>query len=194
MNALARLSRMLRQSVDVMLHPTVRAFNYYGARALDSDTLLYVTVGVVLIGLVNNLVVGSVDIIGLAYAVVNQLFQFYLFAGLTYFVGRQFGGMGSFPTVAYTFVLFYVPIAVLAAALIWALILLPISLPSLGPLSWLQLIRLVELAALAFYAYQAVQAALYIRRPRDAALTVLIGLAALWLIQLIFRQSTMSAF
>jgi hypothetical protein len=180
MNAQVQLSRMIRQSADVMIHPSVRTFNYYGARASDSETLLYVTVAVVLIGLLNQLIFGHLDLIGLAFSVVNQLFGFYLFAGITYFVGRQFGGMGSFPTVAYTFALFYVPILVLAAVLLWALILLPIGLPSL------LLIRLVELAALAFFAYQAVQAALYIRRPRDAALTVLIGLAALWLIQLVF--------
>jgi hypothetical protein len=183
MNVLTQLSRMLRQSADAMIHPSVRTFNYYGARASDSETLLYVTVGATLVGLLNNLIFGNLDVIGLAYAVVNQLFQFYIFAGIAYFVGRQFGGMGGFQTVAYTFALFYVPILVLFAALIWALILLPISLPPL------RVVPLVQLAALAFYAYQAVQAALYIRRPRDAALTVLISLAALLLIQLFFRQS-----
>jgi hypothetical protein len=183
MNLLAQLSRMLRQSADVMLHPSVRTFNYYGARASDSETLLYVTVGATLVGLLNSLVFGSLDVIGLAYALVNQLFEFYIFAGIAYLVGRQFGGMGGFPTVAYTFALFYVPILVLTAALIWALFLLRISLLPL------QLLPLVQLAALGFYAYQAVQAALYIRRPRDAALTVLIALAGLWLIQLISRQS-----
>jgi hypothetical protein len=174
---------MLRQSVDVMFHPNVRTFNYYSVRASDSETLLYVTVGATLVGLLNSLVFRNFDVIGLAYAILNQLFQFYIFAGIAYFVGRQFGGMGSFPTVAYTFALFYVPLLVLISALTLVLILLRVSLPPL----WL--LPLVQLVALAFYAYQAVQAALYLRRPRDAALTVLISLAVLWLIQLIFRQS-----
>ena len=183
MNVLTQLSRMLRQSADVMIHPNVRTFNYYSVRASDSETLVYVTVGVTLVGLLNNFIFGNFDVIGLAFAIVNQLFQFYIFAGIAYFVGRQFGGMGSFPTVAYAFALFYVPILVLVSVLILALILLRVSLPPL----WL--LPLVQLVALAFYAYQAVQAALYIRRPRDAALTVLISLAALWLIQVLFRQS-----
>ena len=187
MNAQMQVSRMARQSADVMIHPSVRTFNYYGARASDSETLLYVTVGATLVGLLNNLIFGNLDVIGLAYSVVNQLFAFYIFAGLAYFIGRQFGGMGSFQTVASTFALFYVPILVLVSALILALLLLRVSLP-------LRLPPLVQLAALAFYAYQAVQAALYIRRPRDAALTVLISLVALWLIQLIFRQSMFSVF
>ena len=182
MNALAQLSRMLRQSLDAMLHPNVRTFNYYGARASDSETLLYITVGVTLIGLLNQLIFGNLDLIVLAYFVVNQLFAFYIFAGIAYLVGRQFGGIGGFQTVASTFVLFYVPILVLGAALTWALFLLRISTPLL-------LVWPLQLAALGFYAYQAVQAALYIRRPRDAALTVLIALAGLWLIQLLTRQS-----
>ncbi len=182
MNVLTQLSRMLRQSADVMIHPNVRTFNYYSVRALDSEALLYVTVGATLVGLLNTFVVGNFDLIGLAYAILNQLFQFYLFAGIAYFVGRQFGGMGSFPTVAYTFALFYVPLMVLISVLILALLLLRVSLLPL----WV--LPLVQLVALAFYAYQAVQAALYLRRPRDAALTVLISLAALWLIQFIFRQ------
>ena len=183
MNALAQLSRMLRQSVDAMIHPSVRTFNYYGARASDSETLLYATVGVTLIGLLNQLLFGSLDVIGLAYFVVNQLFAFYIFAGIAYLVGRQFGGMGGFQTVASTFVLFYVPIVVLFAALLWALLLARIAPPPLA------LVWLAQLAALGFYAYHAVQAALYLRRPRDIALTVLIALAGLWLIQLLTRQS-----
>jgi hypothetical protein len=181
MNALAQLSRMLRQSADVMIHPYVRVFNYYGARSSDSETLLYAAIGATLIGLLNQLVFG-LNLIGLAYFVVNQLFAFYIFAAIAYFVGRQFGGMGGLPTVAYTFALFYVPIMVLPAVLIAALFLLHIAPPPL------QLLWPLQLIGLGCYAYQAVQAALYIRRPRDAALTVLIALAGLWLIQLLSRQ------
>jgi hypothetical protein len=183
MNVLAQLARMLRQSVDAMIHPNVRTFNYYGARASDSETLLYATVGATLVGLLNQLIFGGFDLIGLAYSIVNQLFAFYIFSGIAYLVGRQFGGMGGFQTVASTFVLFYVPIVVLSAALIAALFLLRITL--LPPL----LVWLVQLIVLGFYAYQAVQAALYLRRPRDAALTVLIALAGLLLIQLLSNRS-----
>ena len=183
MNLLAQLSRMLRQSFDAMLHPDVRVFNYYGVRASDSETLLYATVGATLVALLNALTFGNLSIIGLAYFVVYQLLAFYIFAGIAYFVGRQFGGMGGFPTVAYTFALFYVPILVLPALVIWLLSLLHIAPPPLI------LVWLFQLVAWGLYAYLAVQAALYLRRPRDAALTVLIALAGLWLFQLVSRQS-----
>jgi hypothetical protein len=172
---------MARQSADVMARPSVRTFSYYGARSSDSDALLYVTVAAVAIGLVGLALARILNIIGLAFGVVNQLFEFYIFAGVIYFVGRQFGGIGSFTTVVYTFVLFYVPILVVSSALTLAAAFLRTGLPLV------LLISLAQLAAQAYFAYLAVQAAMYLRRPRDAALTVAIGLAVLWLIQLVFR-------
>jgi hypothetical protein len=183
MNAQLQLSRMARQSADVMIHPSVRTFSYYGARSSDSEALLYVTVAAVLVGLLGMIIARSLNVIGLAYEVVNQLFEFYIFAGVIYFVGKQFGGIGSFTTVAYTFALFYVPIMLLAWLLTLALAFLRVGLPLLP---W---VSLLELIAQAFFAYPAAQAAMYLRRPRDAALTVAIGLAVLWLIHLVFRGS-----
>jgi hypothetical protein len=177
-----QLSRMVRQSVDVILHPSVRTFNYYGARSSDNETLLFVSVAAVLIGLIGLILARSLDLIGMAFGVVNQLFEFYIFAGVTYFVARQFKGIGSFTTVAYTFSLFYVPIMLL----VWALG-LALAFSRLGPPIAPLLISALGLLAQAFYAYLAVQAAMYIRRPRDAALTVAIALAVVLLLELIFR-------
>jgi hypothetical protein len=183
MNTQMQLSRMARQSADVMLHPSVRTFNYYGARSSDSDALLFVAVAAVLVGLVVLILARSLDLIGMAFGVVSQLFEFYIFAGVAYFVARQFRGIGSFTTVAYTFSLFYVPIMLLTWAIALTLALLRIG-PPLLPL----LIDGLGLLAQAFYAYLAVQAAMYIHRPRDAALTVAIALAVVLLLQLVFRS------
>ena len=182
MNAQMQVSRMARQSADVMIHPSVRTFNYYGARANDSEALLYVAVAALLIGLAGLILARSLDVLDMAFGVVSQLFEFYIFAGLSYFVGQRFRGIGSFTTVAYTFSLFYVPILLLTWALSLALGLLRVGPPQL-PL----LVGLLGLAAQAYYAYLAVQAAMYIRSQRHAALTVAIALAALLLLQLIFR-------
>ena len=95
-------------------------------------------------------------------------------------IGRH--GIGSFTTVAYTYSLFYVPIMLL----VWAISLL-LALLRVGPPALPLLISLLGLAAQAYYAYLAVQAAMYIRSQRDAALTVAIALAAVLLLQLIFR-------
>ncbi len=87
------------------------------ARALsDSDALTYVAIGSFLVVLLSMLVMGGGNPMDLVFGVVNQLFEFYIFAGITYFVGKQFGGIGTFEDITYTFSLFYVPILLLLAA------------------------------------------------------------------------------
>ncbi len=116
---------------------------------------------------------------------VNQLFEFYIFAGITYFVGKQFGGIGTFQDITYTFSLFYVPILLISWLLILALV-----LTGIAPASLLSLVSFLQLAAQAFFAYQAVQGALRVRRKRDALLTVGIALITLWVIQMAFSQAS----
>lgn len=184
MNAQVQISRMARQSADVVAHPNVRTFSYYSTRASDSDALTYVALGSFLIVLLRMFALGGGSAMGLVFGVVNQLFEFYVFAGITYFVGKQFGGIGTFENITYTFSLFYVPILLLSWLLTLVLVLLRIAPPSL-----ISLVSFLQLAAQAFFAYQAVQGALRVRRKRDAALTVGIALITLWVLQQIFRQS-----
>ncbi|HEX5689560.1 MAG TPA: hypothetical protein VFX76_06140 [Roseiflexaceae bacterium] len=185
MNSQIQVSRMARQSADVITHPNVRAFNYYAVRASDNEALLYVTIAAVVIGVVSLILAGSFDILRMAFGVVSQLFEFYIFAGLSFFVGQRFRGMGSLTTVAYTYSLFYVPILLLT----WAISLV-VTLLRIGPPILPLLITLLGLGAQAYYAYLAIQAAMYIRSQRDAALTVAIALAGVLLLQLIFRGGT----
>jgi hypothetical protein len=188
MNAQLQIARMARQSADVLAHPNVRTFSYYSARASDSDALTYVAIGSFLIVLLSMLATRGGSAIGLVFGIVNQLFEFYVFSGITYFIGKQFGGIGTFENVTYTFSLFYVPILVLA----W-LIKLVVAL-LLADVMVLSLISFLQLAAQAFFAYLAVQGALRLRRKRDAALTVGIGLITLWVIQMVFSQSSFGGF
>jgi hypothetical protein len=187
MNAQLQIARMARQSADVLAHPSVRSFSYYSARASDSDALTYVAIGSFLVVLLSMLVAGGASAIDLVFGVVNQLFEFYIFAGITYFIGKQFSGIGTFENVTYTFALFYVPILVLS----W-LIRLVLSLLGFGQL--IPLILILELAGQAFFAYLAVQGALRLRRKRDAALTVVLGLITLWVIQLAFSRMSSGIF
>lgn len=184
MNTQLQLGRIIRQSADVMLHPSVRTFNYYAARASDSDALTYVAIGALLQTVLSLLAGGGGSAMNLVISVVNQLFQFYLFAGLVYFFGKQFAGIGNFESVTYAFALFYVPILVLSWLLIWVMFLLQLY-------SWLLIPLILQVLAQGIYAYQAIQAVLYIRRKRDAALSVVIGMIMLWVVQMaLSRLST----
>lgn len=188
MNAQLQIARMARQSADVLTHPNVRIFSYYSARASDSDALTYVAIGSFLVVLLSMLATRSGSAIGLVFGIVNQLFEFYIFSGIIYFIGKQFSGIGTFENITYTFSLFYVPILVIAGLLTLVLALLwPDALV-------LSLISFLQLAAQAFFAYLAVQGALRLRRKREAALTVGIGLVTLWVIQMVLSQSSFGGF
>lgn len=178
MNAQARLGQMLRQSMDVLLHPAISTFRRYAVRASDSDALTYVAVAafiVTLLGVAGS--GGGMGVIGLLLAIINTLFGFYLFAGVMYFIAKQFGGSGEFITVVYLFALFYAPILILTWLLLVAARFVPgaavVSLP----------LYFLGFALQAFYAYQAIQAGMYLRRRRDALIAVLVGLVVLWVIE-----------
>ena len=187
MNAQVRIQRMLSQSLDVIIHPSDGTFRYYGPRASDSDTLTYVAAAAFVLALIGNLILGGGDVIGLLLSVINMLFQFYLFAGVMYFVGRQLGGMGEFPVVTYTFSLFYVPFMLLSWGVPFVVLWLGVSIVLL----WV--LPLAFLLVQAFYAYLAIQAAMYFKRRSSAVWTVIAGLVALWVIQQVFRQMTFAS-
>ena len=181
LNARIGLQRMLAQSRDVLTHPQARTFYNYAARGSDSDALTYVAVAAFLTTLLEMLAVGGGSAIGLVRGVLDQLFGFYLFAGVIYFIGQQQGGRGTFQEVAYTFALFYVPLQVLLWALVWLAALSPLA-PLVLP--WLWLIRLLGLAAQAFYAQRAVKGVMGFRQEKEAWVAVAAGLVLLWVIQL----------
>lgn len=183
MNTQIRLRRMVRESFEVLMHPDVRTLNYYGARGSDGDALTYVAVGAFIVSLVSLLFGGGGNALGFIMAIINQLFEFYLFAGVIYFVGKQFGGIGDFEAVVYTFALFYVPILLLTWALTLGLLFVP------GGANLFIWMTLAGMLARGVFAYLGVRAVLRLRRPRDALLTVGIGLLVIWVIQLAFSQS-----
>ena len=178
MNAQARLGQMLRQSMDVLLHPSVYTFRRYAPRASDSDALTYVAVAAFIVMLMGVVVSsGGMGVIGLLFAIINTLFGFYLFAGVMYFIAKQFGGNGEFITVVYLFALFYAPILLLT----WLVLVVARFVPGASSVSLA--IYFLGFVLQAFYAYQAIQAGMYLRRKRDALIAVLVGLVVLWVIE-----------
>ena len=181
MNAQVRIREMLNYSFDVLRHPSVKTFRFYSARASDSDALTYVAVVAFLIGIISIFIGGVGSAINLLLTMVNTLFNFYIFSGVVYFIGKQFGGGGEFESVVYTFSLFHVPILLLT----WLFQLVAVYvIPDMNLFIY---INLVGAAVQAFYAYLAVQACLYFSSRRDALLTVGAGILVFWVIQQIFR-------
>jgi hypothetical protein len=185
LNTRIGLRRMLAQSGDVLAHPQPRIFYNYSARGSDSDALTYVAIAAVLITVFELLIAGGGSAIGLVLSVINELFGFYLFAGVIYFVAQQQNGRGTFQELAYTFSLFYVPIQVIVAALTWLVLLTPLA----GVLlPWFLVIRLAGFVAQAFYAQRAVKGVMGFRGNKEAWIAVGVGLVLLWVIQMVFAQ------
>jgi len=185
LNTRIGLRRMLAQSGDVLAHPQPRIFYNYSARGSDSDALTYVAIAAVLITVFEMLIGGGGSAMGLVLSVINELFGFYLFAGVIYFVAQQQNGRGTFQELAYTFALFYVPIQVIVAALTWLVLLTPLAAVLLP---WFLVIRLVGFVAQAFYAQRAVKGVMGFRGNKEAWIAVGVGLVLLWVIQMVFAQ------
>src|SRR5918911_1472684 len=122
LSARISIQRMLAQSLDVLTHPQARLFYVYSARSSDSDALTYVAIAAFLTAIFSMLITGFGSATGLLWSIIDELFAFYIFAGVIYFIAKQRGGMGSFDMITYTFALFYVPIQVLTWAITWLII------------------------------------------------------------------------
>lgn len=188
LNTRIRLQRMASQSLDVLLHPESRVFHAYAARSSDSDALTYVAIAAFLTAILSMLAARGGSAIGLMWSIVDQLFAFYIFAGIIYFFGHQRGGIGNFEQIAYSFALFYVPIQVLVWLLTWLLVLTPVGLLFLP---WLWLVQLVGYGAKAYYAHLAVKAVMGFRRAGDAWVAVGAGLVTLLIIELALSRGFM---
>lgn len=100
---------------------------------------------------------------------ITTLIGFYIFLGLTYMLGRLFGGTGAFGELAFDIALFYAPLSVVAEAL---------NLIGIGPLGCLTgvaglVIFLYEL----FLTYVGIQSGLNL--PKNKAVGVVILLAVI---------------
>lgn len=187
MNAQVRLTRMVRASADVLVHPQSRLFRSYAARGSDSDALTYVAIAAFATIILQMLSARGGSAIGLLSGVVNQLFNFYIFAGVAYFVSKQQGGLGNFEEVAYAFALFYVPVTILIWLLFWLALLLPFG-GALLP--WLWLVSPLGLLAQVFYGVRAVRGVMNFRSNKEPLTAVVLAILALWVLQLAFSGAS----
>ena len=167
-NPQATVQNMFAQSAAVLSQPGVATFERFERRGGVREAFIYVLLAALVSGLVAALfALLPFHHVGVGEQFLNRLIsipaQFAIFTGLVYFVGqRLFRGTGTYPEVAYTFALFFVPISI--ASTVIGII------PVLG---WLVsfLLGLVNI----FFGFLAVQSSMNIRDQGSAIVTLVLS-------------------
>lgn len=156
------IPEMLNQSVAIITNPSVGTFERYERHGNLTNAAVYVAIAAVITGVLN-----IVNGVGVAIAsIILSVVGFFVFTGLIFYIGRQFfGGTGNWDEVAYTFSLFWAPLAVVGGVLS-----LLSAVPILGFLAGLA--SLVVLVINCFFAYLAVQSSMNILNQGNAIITL----------------------
>ena len=149
----ASVSEMIQQSRAVLGNPSVSTFERFEKAGTLRDALVYVAIAAAITG-----VFGLFDGIGgFLGSVATTLVGFFVFTYLVYWIGKQRGGTGTLDEVAYTFALFWAPLAVLFGVVSLILLITIIGVLAI-PLVWL-----ASIAANIYFAYLAVQSSMNLR-------------------------------
>lgn len=168
------VSDMFAQSSAVLARPSPATFERFERRGGTRQALVYVGLAAV----VSALIAAVFAIFHTDVTVVGQLVtrlvlipaQFLIFTGTVYLVGRKlFRGTGTYPEVAYSFALFFVPLSILGTLIG--------IVPILGWLIGL-LISLVMVA----FGYVAVRSSMNLRDQGGAVMTLVLAGIAHWLL------------
>ena len=168
----ASFADMFGQSLAVLTRPSPATFERFERRGGTSQAFTYV----MLAAAVSAVIAAFFAIFHSDVTVIGQLLtrliiiplQFAVFTGAVYFIGRSlFKGTGTYPEVAYTFALFFVPLTILGTLIG--------IIPLLG---WLvsALISLVMI----FFGFMAVQSSMNLRDPVSSAVTLVLSGIAHW--------------
>ena len=159
-NPQATISDMFPQSVAVLSKPSVATFEQFEKRGGTTEAAIYVVVGAIIAGVL-GLLKGGVG--GLLAGLLGTLIGFGVFTALVYVVGKNlFKGTGTYPEVAYTFALFYVPISVVSSVIG--------IIPILGALVAF-ILGLVNI----YFGYLAVQSSMNLRDSTSAIVTLVLS-------------------
>ncbi len=166
-NPQATIQDMFPQSVAVLSRPSVSTFERFERRGGTAEAYIYVA----LAALVSAVIAGF---FGIFHQDVNAVAQFFsrliltfvgfgVFTGLVYFIGRNlFKGTGTYPEVAYTYALFFVPISIISTIIG--------IIPILGWfISWLLSLVIV------YFGYLAVQSSMNLRETTSAIVTLVLS-------------------
>ncbi|ULH14924.1 YIP1 family protein [Deinococcus sp. KNUC1210] len=167
-NPQATIQNMFAQSTAVLTQPSVATFERFERRGGVREAFIYVLLAAV----VSAVISGLFALLPFHHVSAGAQFftslisipvEFGIFTGLVYFVGQQlFKGTGTYPEVAYTFALFFVPISI--ASTIIGII------PILG---WLVsfILGLVNV----YFGFLAVQSSMNIREQGSAVVTLVLS-------------------
>ena len=149
----ASVPEMIRQSRTVLGNPSVATFERFEKDGGLSDALLYVTIAAAITG-----IFGLFDgLAGFLGGIASTLVGFFVFTYLVYWIGKQRGGTGTLDEVAYTFALFWAPLAVL-----FGVVSLILAITIIGILA-LPLVWVAAIAANIYFAYLAVRSSMNLR-------------------------------
>lgn len=165
---------MFGQSVSVLTRPSAATFELFERRGGTQQALIYVLLAALVSAVIAALFAPFHREVTVLGQFVTRLIliplQFFVFTGAVYLVGRAlFRGTGTYPEVAYTFALFYVPLSILGTLLG--------IIPILG---WV--VGIVVAALLIFFGYLAVQSSMNLRDSVSAAVTLVLSAILYWVV------------
>ena len=163
----AQLQDMFAQSTAVLAQPSPQTFERFERRGGLNQALLYVVVAALVSAVIAAIFAPfhrEVSVLGQFFGrLIGIPLQFFAFTGLVYFIGRSlFRGTGTYPEVAYTFALFYVPLSIVGTLLG--------IIPVLG---WL--VGLVVAVAMIYFGYLAVQSSMNLRDTVSSLVTLVLS-------------------
>lgn len=178
------IPEMINQSKMVLTKPSPATFEQYERQGTVTNAAIYVGLAAVITGLLGFFPALLFDnfataLGGFLSGIISTFVGFFTFTGLVYYVGQNQGGTGKFDEVAYTFALFWAPLA-----LISSLIILILTITIVG----LLLVPLVAIAAIVlniYFAYMAVQSSMNLTDQSKILLTLVAAGVGTLLVQLL---------
>lgn len=163
------VTEMLPQSIAVLSAPSVSNFERFERRGGLPEAAIYVILAALVSAVIGGLFAlmpWHKDVSAIGAFLVSLIIVplgFFTFTGLVYFVSKNlFKGNGTFPEVAYTFALFYVPLSI--AGTIIGII------PVIG---WLA--NIIISALMVYFGYLAVQSSMNIREMVASIVTLVVS-------------------
>lgn len=163
------IPEMINQSKMVLTKPSPATFEQYERQGTVVNAAIYVGIAALITGLLNFVpaLFSDASALGeLISGITSTLLGFFAFTGLVYYIGQRQGGTGTYEEVAYTFALFWAPLAVLSYIVIFILAITIIGL---------LLIPLVAIAVLVlniYFAYMAIQSSMNLTEQSKILLTL----------------------
>ena len=169
---------MINQSMEVLSKRDVPTFEKYEDKGTVREAIIYIGLAAILSGLLG--LGGGIG--GFLNGIISTILGFLVFTYVVFYFGKTQGGTGSFDQVAYSFALFWAPLAVLFAAVTLVLVVTLIGL------IFVPLVAIVAIAANVYFAYMAVQSSMNLRESNKIWITLVVAFVATVVAQLIIGR------